>query len=382
MSNISQLANVPEISFIDHMTLAETEQKLRSEYLAAMKEITGADAELPDAGVPSLMIKAVAYLEYMCLQYIDIKGRMELLKTSTGDALDSIAALPGIYRQESRAATATEKFTLAAERTEAVAIPAGTRVRTQGGLYFNTLDYAEIKPGETSVETMVQAEEPGTGSSGIPIGAIDTLVDPIPYIASVENTSESSGGLDAESDDSLTERTYLAPSKFSCAGPTDAYEYYVREWRSDVRDVQIESSEPGVVEVYVVLQDGKLLNETEQGEIVEYLNGEGIRPFTETVKCELPTEIEYDINLTYHIGRSSQKIARSIQDAVTAAVADFQAWQRILGRDVNPTELIGRLRDAGVKRVELAAPKDIVVGKTELPKAKTVSVTYGGVEDD
>ena len=40
---------------------------------------------------------------------------------------------------------------LAEARADTVAVPAGTRVKTQGGRYFNTLDYAEIPPGSTSV---------------------------------------------------------------------------------------------------------------------------------------------------------------------------------------------------------------------------------------
>ena len=68
--------------------------------------------------------------------------------------------------------------------------------------------------------------------------------------------------------------------------------------------------------------------------------------------------------------------------AIAAAVADFQKWQRKLGRDINPTELIARLREAGAKRVTLTAPVDTVIEATELPKCSGATVTYGGLEDD
>lgn len=170
---------------------------------------------------------------------------------------------------------------------------------TLSGKYFNTLDYAEIAPGENHVDVIIQAEEAGAGSSGILAEDIDTLVDPIPYIAAVKNTTDSTGGLDVEDDTSLTQRIYLAPSKYSSAGPRDAYEYYVREWRSDVEDVQITSPSPCVVEIYVVMEGGRLPNETEQESLTEYINGETIRPLCDLVSCQIPEEIPYTIDAAY-----------------------------------------------------------------------------------
>lgn len=382
MSNISELANVPEISFIENMTLQETEEQLRTEYARIYRELTGKELVMGDADPKNLLIKAFALIEYQTMQYTDAKGRAELLKTSTGESLDALAALLGLTRQPAQKATAMEKFSLAEVRTDTIAIPAGTRVKTQGGRYFNTLTYTEIPPGDLYVETMIQAEESGAESDGIQTGEINVLVDPIPYIATVENTSESTGGLDTESDDSLTERVFLAPSRFSCAGPRDAYEYYVRAWRSDVGDVQIVSPEPCTVAIYFVMDDGRLPNEAERKSLTEYISGESIRPLCDKVVCIEPEEVGYSIALTYWIGESDQKSAGAIQDKVTAAVEKYQEWQRHLGRDINPTELIAKIREAGAKRVKLTSPADVAVEKTQLPKCTGKSVTYGGLEDD
>ena len=203
MSNISELANVPQISFIENMTLQETEEQLKAEYARIYREQTGKELVLGEADAKTLLLKAFALIEYQTMQYADAKGQAELLKTSTGEALDALVALLGLTRQASKKATAKERFTLAEARADTVAVPAGTRVKTQGGRYFNTLDYAEIPPGATYVDTIVQAEEAGAESSGILAGEINILVDPIPYIASVSNVDESTGGLDVEDDDSL-----------------------------------------------------------------------------------------------------------------------------------------------------------------------------------
>lgn len=382
MSNIKELANVPEISFIENMTLQETEELVRANYMRIFKERTGQEATLGDADTKNLIIKSFSLILYQVMQYIDAKGRAELLKTSTGDALDALAALFSITRQDARRATCVVRFTLSGVRAEPTAIPAGTRVKTLGGKYFNTVDYAEIAAGELTLDVAVQAEEAGAGSSGIAAGEINTLVDPIPYVASVVSIEDSTGGLDIEDDDSLTERVWLAPSKYSCAGPRDAYDYYAKEWRTDVDDVQIVSPEPCLVHVYVVLNGGVLPTEKERAELAEYLNGDTIRPLTDIVDCPAAEEIPYDIDLTYWIGSSDQKSAGTIQAKVEAAVDEYASWQRKMGRDINPTELVFRVRSAGAKRVKLTSPADIVIGKTQLPKLGQRTVTYGGLEDD
>lgn len=385
MSNITELANCPELNFIEHMTLQETEEQLRALYAKNYREITGSDPVIGAADPLNLLMKAFAAMEYQTMQYADTKGRMEMLNTSTGEALDALAALVGISRKGPTRATATVRFTLSEIQAGVVAVPAGTRVKTEDGKYFNTLDYAEIQKGETHTDVMVQAQEAGAGSSGILIGSIKILVDPIPYIGSVSNTTESTGGLDTEDDDSLTRRIYLAPSVYSCAGPRDAYEYYAREWRGDVADVRVDSPNPDEVNIYFTIEDEngvRLPNSTELEDMKEYMSAETMRPLCDKVDCVAPDEVEYSISLTYWIAVSDQKSVSEIQNKVNKAVDDFQTWQRKLGRDINPTELIARMRAAGTKRVKLTAPQDETVEKAKLPKCTGVTVTYGGLEDD
>lgn len=385
MSNISELANCPELNFIEHMTLQETEEQLRALYAKNYREITGSDPVIGSADPLNLLMKAFAAMEYQTMQYADTKGRMEMLNTSTGEALDALAALVGISRKGPTRATATVRFTLSENQAGVVAVPAGTRVKTEDGKYFNTLDYAEIQAGDTYVDVVVQAQEAGAESSGLLVGSIKILVDPIPYIGSVSNTTESTGGLDTEDDDSLTRRIYLAPSVYSCAGPRDAYEYYAREWRGDVADVRIDSPNPDEVNIYFTIGDEegvRLPNSTELEGMKEYMSAETMRPMCDKVDCIAPEEVEYSISLTYWIAVSDQKSVSEIQSKVTKAVADFQTWQRKLGRDINPTELIARLRAAGAKRATLTAPQDKTVEKVKLPKCTGATVTYGGLEDD
>lgn len=382
MSDIKQLANIPEISFIENMTLEETVNFAMDQYKNCYKKAYGKDPELRTGDPKSLLLKSFSLVAYQIMQYIDTKGRQELLKTSTGDALDNLGALLGMPRNGAKRAVAMERFTLSAIRNEYVSIPAGTRVKTQSGKYFNTLDYAEIPMGSLYVDVEVQAEIAGTGSNGIQPGNIEVLVDANPYVAAVTNITESMGGLDIESDDDYTERIFLSPSRYSSAGPRDAYEYYIKEWRSDIKDVKVVSPSPCVIEIYAVLENGKLLTETERNDLQAYISGENMRPLCDKVLCAVPEEIPYKIGLTYWIASSDKQSAGIIQEQVAEAVEEYKTWQRKLGRDINPTELIMRIRQAGAKRVRVSSPLDITISETQIPACTETTVIYGGIEDD
>ena len=272
-------------------------------------------------------------------------------------------------------------------------IPQGTRVRTAAGIYFATAAYAQIAIGETYVDVLAQAEVVGASGNDVPIGVVDTLVDAIPYVAAVENVDTSSGGADAESDDSLTRRIWLSPTTYSCAGPRDAYEYWAMSFRSDVENAIAVSprSQPCTVYIFFMLTGGRMPSEKEMSEMQAYLMNEARRPMTDQVICKAPEEVEYGIDFTYYIGAGNAKGASIVQENVTKAVEEFQQWQRSIGRDISPMELIYRLRVAGVKRVELRQPVYMVVeGGSDLEKATvqipklsgTPTIIYGGVEDD
>ena len=70
-----------------------------------------------------------------------------------------------------------------------------------------------------------------------------TIVDPIIYVDSVTNITETSGGDDKESDDAYRERIRTAPSKLSTAGPINGYKYYAMSADSSISDVVVKSEQ-------------------------------------------------------------------------------------------------------------------------------------------
>jgi phage-related baseplate assembly protein len=114
----------------------------------------------------------------------------------------------------------------------------------------------------------------------------------------------------------------------------------------------------------------------------EYMQDDARRPLCDVVHCCAPTEVPYQIDASYTIARSKSKVAITIQNAVDEAVEGFKEWQRKMGRDVDPAELIARIKTAGAKRVTIASPSDITISGTQVPKLTAFSLVYGGLEDD
>ena len=185
MSEIAQFDNLPDISFIDNLTMKEVEEMAKGGYIRSAREATGNTPTLYPASLPSIMVKEMALLHYQMLQYIDAGPKQTLLKYSTHENLDVLAGNFGLKRRQAERATTIIRFTLAGTgQPSAVGVPEGTRVRTEDGVYFATTEYAEILPGEQSIDVTAAALEAGAESSGIEEGQVNQLVDPIPYVAS------------------------------------------------------------------------------------------------------------------------------------------------------------------------------------------------------
>lgn len=187
---IEQIERLPDVSFIDDdINLDGIQKQMLQDYQDKYMEETGEETVL-DRGEPiALILYACSVQIYQMYMYVDRAGKQNLLKYAFGAFLDNLAALKGIERTAAKPATVTMRFTLSEAQTGAIAIPAGTRV-TDGEAYFTTDEYAEIKAGETTVDVACTSIETGVDLNGIHEGAIQTLVDPIPYISSFHSIWE------------------------------------------------------------------------------------------------------------------------------------------------------------------------------------------------
>lgn len=380
---IQSVKDLPEVSFIDNDTLEAMKTRMVANFESEWKRITGQEITLSPSDPNRIMLYAIALELYQDEQYIDRAGKQDLIKYSYGEFLDNLGAGRGVTRKQPSPAETTLRFTLSEKRPAAVGIPEGTKV-TDGNLnYFATVGYEEIPAGETYVDVRALCTENGVDGNELLPGQVNVLVDLIPYVESVSNTTKTSGGADLESDESLAERIFLAPSGYSVAGPDDAYKYWTKTYSQTIGDVKVTSPNPVEVEIRFIMTDGELPTKTVIDGVAAYLQDENIRPLTDKVTVLAPETVKFNIAFTYYVNLSDQSKAGTIQAEVAQAVADYIEWQtRTIGRDINPSELMKRIVAAGAKRAEITSPVFTTVPDTSVARIGTQTVTYGGVEND
>lgn len=379
---IKELGNLPEISFIDDITLDDIQSQMQQDYEKRYEMLTGKPCKLRRADPVALLLYACSIQIFQSLLYVDRAGKQDLLKYSYGGYMDNLAAIRGITRLEAQPSVTTVRFTLSDKMTESKQIPTGTRV-TNGEIYFETDRYAEIAVGETYTDIPCTCQTDGENGNGIPIGEINILVDSLPYIKTVENLEVTTGGADIEDDEMLAERIYLAPSSYSVAGPDDAYEYHTKAFNQGITSVKVLSPAPTEVEIRFLVADGEIPTKTMIDNLGSYLMDKKIRPLTDKVTVLAPNQQAFDIALTYFINKSDMAKSESIKNAVDTAIAEYIQWQTyVIGRDINPSELIKRIIAAGAKRCEVTSPVFTAVEENTVARLKSQTVTYGGLEND
>ena len=373
---MTDLSNLPEISFLE--TDAVT---IERDILATYETITG--RTLSPGNPERLFCESMAYVIVLLRSLIDYSAKQNLLAYAGGDYLDHLGALLDVTRLEASAATCTVRFSLSEALGFVVAIPEGSRVTPGGQVYFRVTGTAEIAAGETYVDVAVEALDAGAAGNGYIAEQINAMVDVISYVATVSNLTMSIGGSDVETDDHFRTRIQGAPEKFSVAGPDGAYDYWARTAHQDVMDVSVVSPTPGVVEVRPLMAGGELPADEILTAVSETLNDRKRRPLTDQVIVDAPKVVSYRVELTYYLPNSKASLAASYQTAVNAAVDAFVLWQKsAMGRDVNPSALTARMVQAGAKRVEIVSPGFQVVDADQVAMAESVTVNYGGLEDE
>ncbi len=381
---IEDLMALPDISLIDDISIEGIKQEMISDFEAIYQEETKESITLYPTDKDRIKLNAVANKLFQAYQCIDRGFRMNFLKYAYGDCLEQLGAMKKTFRQGAKPAVTILRFFLQEARTQVIAIPKGKRVTAGDNIFFATDDYAEITAGDLSVEVAATCMEAGTvGNQYVP-GQINMLVDPVPYVAGVENITESDGGSGEESDADFRERVFLAPSSYSTAGPADAYIYWVKQYNSAaIEDVRVANEGDAKVDIRLVLTNGALPSDAFLVGLEEYLATSAIRPLTDKVMIAAPDVVEYELDFTYYIGRGSKENIEAIQKAAEEAKDAYVTWQKThIGADINTDVLVEFLRAAGVKRAVIRKPGYVAIKNTEIASAAKITMEYGGLEDD
>jgi phage-related baseplate assembly protein len=322
---------------------------------------------LQPAQVERLLINLYAYRESLVRDAIQYAGQQNLLAFASFPMIDYLGALLGVTRLGAVGASVTLQFTLANPLSVQYTIFAGTLVGTNDGqISFATDSELIIPAGSTQGSVSATATTAGTSGNGYLIGQVNVLLNPSAQIASVSNTSVSSGGSAPETDDHYRTRIQAAPNQFSVAGPSSAYRFFALGADPSIIDVQVLSSAPGTVEVYVLT--GPISVQPAAGpnpagvastsllqKVGAILSADSVRPLTDTVNVNPVSEVDYQIAATISLYTDADPT--TTMAAANAAAVQFALNQAgRIGRDIVASQLVSALSVPGVYEVTITAP--------------------------
>lgn len=367
--------DLPEVSFVE--TNPETS---KAEIISRYE--TAAGRTLATADPIRIFLLAVADEIIQQRVLINMAAQSNLLSYATGEYLDALGEYLLVSRLPAARAVTNIRFTLSQALTEVYIIPAGTEI-TNGVVTFATDEELLIDAGDLTGDVSASCTVAGESGNGYLQGQLTTIVRPMTFVASAENTNETYGGADIESDEDYAERIRLAPNAFSVAGPIKAYIFYTKSVSSAIIDVSVDSPTPGVVNVYPLLEGGVIPDETLLEKVLEKLSDEDVRPLTDDVHALQATAVPYTINVRYFVKNADKNKAETIRAAVAEAVENYRIWQQgKIGRDIVPAELVRAVMNAGACRLDntLSPNTYTELTKTQVAQCdlENVTVTFGG----
>jgi phage-related baseplate assembly protein len=335
-----------------------------------------------DADPEMLMLKTLAYRESLARNAVNHTGRQNLLKYSSGVALEEIGYEFDVQRLPASAALCTIKYFLSAGHPGAL-IPQDNRVRSgDGRVIFKTMADTNVPAGQQTIEILAECTTSGEDGNDYIAGDINTMLDPITYVTAAGNTDTSAGGADEETDEQLRERIRLARSAFSVAGPEDAYKVFALSASPDIVDVAVKTTNPGEVTIYPLLRNGVMPTSAVLAAVLAVCDDTKVRPLNDAVLTAAPTEISYDIEAELTLNKGAIQ-ATELQASYDAANAFKTARANTLGLDVMRSELIRLLKGSKVYDVNLVQPAaNIIADKNEYPKIGTITITVTGIANE
>lgn len=367
----------PDITFVDSNT-----ESIASEMIEDYQNRTG--RTLYPADPVKVLLLYVASIISQEREITNNAAKQNVPRFAKNSYLDSLCEIfRGVERISAVPAHTSLAFEISEPQDVAVVIPAGTRVTADGSVMFATLSESVIPAGEIAVETSAECTLPGTVGNGYIPKQISVCVDVFPYYKSVENTTESGGGADTETDAELYERMRTSVESYSTAGAAGSYIYHAKSASALVADVTATSPSAGKVDVRVLCKGGKLPDEELIQDVLNALNDDKVRPLTDFVTVSAPIAIGFNINLTYFVNDESGMSITCAENQVMAAIEKYIDWQTArIGRDINPSYLIQLVMQTGIKRMEVTEPNFQAVGNTEAAQLGTITVKFGGYEND
>lgn len=362
---------------------------LVSSLVAGYERITGTSVQ--PASPEKLFIQWVADIIIQERIINNYTGNQNIPSRAEGENLDALGELFYVsQRPAAQSAVCTERFYISEAQETAILIPMGTRVTDASNtLVWETVEDVYVAIGSTYADVQIQCQTAGVVGNDYAAGQINTIIDLFNYYDHCENTTASDDGADAATDDEYYGLMRASQDAYSTAGPKGGYIYIAKQVSTEIADVVANRPSAGKVDLYVLMDDGSIAQTEIKNAVLAACSADTVRPLTDDVAVKDPQTVEYNISFTYFIPSDAAVSSSEIEAAVNAAVDQFVSWQCAkLGRDINPSYLIGLLMQTGIKRVVLTSPAFTVLNDgsdntaPQVAMVGDITATNGGHEDE
>ena len=179
-----------------------------------------------------------------------------------------------------------------------------------------------------------------------------------------------------ETDNRLRSRINDRIRGWSTAGGAYHYKFWVREGIPEIRDVDIDSPEGGLIRIFVMSNDGDGVPTDELiTKATAQVNRDDVKVLTDTVQVLKAEGVTIHIDATVHLLRDTPV------DVYNNLESNFsKAFERIksLGRDVTQTWIISNLSPDGVHSVTLTLPDtDYYLTSQQFPILGSINLKMG-----
>ena len=367
-------------NFEEYEAIDSDAWEIKRDMINKFQELSG--RSLTEASPETLIFSTVAYQLALLEEKYNDDIKQNYLRFARDERLDLKGEFYGNRgkRLIEQPAVATFRFYISSIQTTDTVILKGSRIR-YNELYFETDEEYKITKGNLSVDGKATCNTLGIIGNGIPVGQIKDMVDIFPNYAKVENITESNSGTNKEVDESYRERIREIPESFTTAGSSGAYAFWTKTASTNIIDVKVHSPSATNVDIYIWTDIGAVSQELKE-KVKAVLNEENVRPLTDNVNIKEPNKINYSIDFDYYIDKDNETLVNVIKSNVDKTVQEYVEWQKEkIGKDINPDELIKRLKIAGVKRVVLRSPVFQKLNFNQVAINNGITSNYQGVEE-
>ena len=367
-------------NFEEYEAIDSDAWEIKRDMINKFQELSG--RSLTEASPETLIFSTVAYQLALLEEKYNDDIKQNYLRFARNERLDLKGEFYGNRgkRLIEQPAVATFRFYISNIQTTDTVILKGSRIR-YNELYFETDEEYKITKGNLSVDGKATCNTLGIIGNGIPVGQIKDMVDIFPNYAKVENITESNSGTNEEADESYRERIREIPESFTTAGSSGAYTFWTKTASTNIIDVKVHSPSATNVDIYIRTDIGAVSQELKE-KVKAVLNEENVRPLTDNVNIKEPNKINYSIDFDYYIDKDNETLVNVIKSNVDKTVQEYVEWQKEkIGKDINPDELIKRLKIAGVKRAVLRNPTFQKLDFNQVAINNGITSNYQGVEE-